>query len=211
MKKLNGILRVTVFWLLVLPCIAISAERADRTFLYGVRSFKKAVSEVDKGANPTTNIALKKAISFFQQFIVNSPEDGMTPIAMELLGSAYALQKQYQLSTQKFNEVIQKFPNHPAATQSRYKIAENLYQQKKYDKAIAQFETVIAVKSNPAKAPKSVLRAENYFRPFAQFMIGNCLIKKNKKAEAKAAFQILVAKYPNHNMAKVVAKMLGNM
>jgi outer membrane protein assembly factor BamD (BamD/ComL family) len=127
MKKLNSILRVTVFLLLILHCIATSAERADRTFLNGIRSFRQAVSEIDKGDNPTTNVALKTAISFFQQFIANSSEDGMTPIAMEILGSAYPLQQQYQLSTQTFNEVIQRYPNHPASSQSRYKIAENLY------------------------------------------------------------------------------------
>ena len=42
-------------------------------------------------------------------------------------------------------------------------------------------------------------------------MIGKCLMKQNKKAKAKAAFQILVAKYPEHNMAKVAAQMSGNM
>ena len=97
-----------------------------------------------------------KAEEDIKKFIADFPEDREVPEAVRLLGAVYARQGKHDKAITEFKKVMQEHPNHPASAYSRYAIGESLFEQKKYDKAIAQFLAIIVAKTGKSKVKDNV-------------------------------------------------------
>ena len=86
----------------------------------------------------------------------------------------------------------------PSAVEARYMMAESLYQQKEYDKAIMQYQKIISQHANDSKAPAAMLKQAMAFEKLSDKdtakVIYKKLIKKHGSTPEAAEAQEKLAK-----------------
>ncbi len=101
------------------------------------------------------------------------------------------LKGNYDLAVESFRLYRQQFPASPLADNALYWIGECRYSQKKYEEAIDNFNEVILTYPEGDKAAAAHLKK------------GLSYMELGKKDEARAAFKLLVAKYPLQEEARI--------
>lgn len=100
---------------------------------------------------------------------------------------------------QKFQEFLRRFPTSPLADDAQYGIGETYYQEKRYDKAILEFDKVVINYAKGDKVPSALLK-----QGFAFLALGD-------KESAKQLLTQLVTEFPNSEEAKTARSRLSNL
>ena len=105
----------------------------------------------------------------------------------------------YELSVAGFETYREQFPASPLADNALYMIGECYFSQKKFDKAIDQFDDLIVT------YPLSDKIAASYWKK------GLALIERKKKDEAIATLTLLVSKHPLEEEAKLAQQKIKDL
>lgn len=115
-------------------------------------------------------------------------------------GLAYAMQKQNQLDqAAALYEQVTKETETETAAKARFMAGEIDFAQKKYDDAIEDFLAVTVGYPYPE------------WQGLAQFETGRCLMELGDKPKAAAAFETLLAKYPQHERAADAKRLIQEL
>lgn len=101
----------------------------------------------------------------------------------------------YDMAIDGFQTFVEQFPTNPLADDALYMMGECYYSQKKFAKAIEQFDEVIVNYSDSGKLASNKLAA-SYLKK------GYCLAELKRKDEAIAVLRFLVNKFPLDEEAK---------
>ena len=115
--------------------------------------------------------------------------------------AALALLKGRKLkdARRKFQELIRRFPTSRLADDAQYLIGETYYREKRYDKAILEYDKVVINYAKGDKVPGALLK-----QGFAFLALGD-------KASAKQLLNQLVGEYPDSDEAKTARSRLLNL
>jgi len=126
-------------------------------------------------------------------------ETNLSP--QEVYNTAYTdYQKgSYELSIAGFETYREQFSTSPLADNALYMIGECYFSQKKYDKAVEQFDDLIVT------CPLSDKIAASYWKK------GLALIEQKKKDQAIATLTLLVSKHPLEEEAKLAQQKIKEL
>lgn len=135
-----------------------------------------------------------------------------------------------------FERFLALYPNSELATQTRYQMAEGLFELKRYDKAAQQYADVLKSDNAATLKPFALLGlglcageqgnwkeaaarfgelAELYATselcPQALFRQGQALVKDSRPEEAEAAFLALTTRYPKHELVRPAWTAVGTI
>ena len=99
----------------------------------------------------------------------------------------------------KFQELLRRFPTSRLADDAQYWIGETYYLEKRYDKAILEYDKVVINYAKGDKVPGALLK-----QGFAFLALGD-------KASAKQLLNQLVGEYPDSDEAKTARSRLLNL
>ena len=99
----------------------------------------------------------------------------------------------------KFQELLRRFPTSQLADDAQYWIGETYYLEKRYDKAILEYDKVVINYAKGDKVPGALLK-----QGFAFLALGD-------KASAKQLLNQLVGEYPDSDEAKTARSRLLNL
>lgn len=119
----------------------------------------------------------------------------------EIYKDAYETFKQGALedSRKKFENFIEKFPDHELSENAQYYIAETYYLRKDFERAILEYEKM------HLKYPKSDKIPTTIFKQAIAFLeIGD-------KANARSLFKRIIDRYPNSESAELAKKKLKEL
>ncbi|NTU45617.1 MAG: tol-pal system protein YbgF [Chlorobiaceae bacterium] len=120
-----------------------------------------------------------------------SPEKKLLDEGVVLLGK-----KSYTAARESFGKLIQGYPKSPLLSDAQFYLAESYFLEKWYEKAILEYQVVIAKYTKSSK------------RPAALFKQAICFEKIGDTASAKARYSSLVSVYPASPEAKLAKKKL---
>ena len=112
-----------------------------------------------------------------------------------LLATSYYRVGEYNDAEKSYLEVLQKFPDAKYARNSKYGLAWTYFQQKKYNQAFTEFDS-LSIESDSIGI-KSL------------FWKGECKRYLGKNNEASAIYKEFLEKYPNEPLAQEVQYQLG--
>ena len=99
----------------------------------------------------------------------------------------------------KFQELLRRFPTSQLADDAQYWIGETYYLEKRYDKAILEYDKVVINYAKGDKVPGALLK-----QGFAFLALGD-------KASAKQLLNQLVGEHPDSDEAKTARSRLLNL
>ena len=99
----------------------------------------------------------------------------------------------------KFQELLRRFPTSRLADDAQYWIGETYYLEKRYDKAILEYDKVVINYPKGVKVPGALLK-----QGFAFLALGD-------KISAKQLLNQLVGEYPDSDEAKTARSRLLNL
>jgi tol-pal system protein YbgF len=99
-------------------------------------------------------------------------------------------------SVEAFVKFTKDYPNHPLIPNAYYWIAEISYDHLNFGKASEQFEKVVTMFPTSKKAPEALVKE------------ALCLMKLNKKKEARTTLVRLINTYPSYVQNNLVTKLL---
>jgi tol-pal system protein YbgF len=115
------------------------------------------------------------------------------------LGAAYFDDGKFDAAQAQFEAFIKANPNSPLAEDAQFKIAECLYQQKDYKRAVIEYDKLQKAYPKSKKVPASLLK------------IGLCFEKLGKKDVAETTYKDLIATYPKSAEAAQAKALLNNL
>lgn len=121
--------------------------------------------------------------------------DDMYSESIYLLATSYYRVGEYNDAEKSYLEVLQKFPDAKYARDAKYGLAWTYFQQKKYDEAFAEFDT-LSIESDSLGIK-------------ALFWKGECKRYLGKNNEAKEIYKEFLQKYPNDPLVQEVQYQLG--
>ncbi|WP_076789970.1 tol-pal system protein YbgF [Chlorobium sp. KB01] len=120
-----------------------------------------------------------------------SPEKKLLDEGVVLFGK-----KSYSAARESFGKLIQGYPKSPLLSDAQFYLAESYFLEKWYEKAILEYQVVIAKYTKSSK------------RPAALFKQAICFEKIGDTASARARYSSLVSVYPASPEAKLAKKKL---
>lgn len=120
---------------------------------------------------------------------------------MELYQSAYRdfQRGNFDLAIQGFQDFLKQNPNSDLADNAIYWIGESLYSQKKYQEAIAQFDSVVTKYPQSEKVPGALLKK------------GYAYIALGEKAQGIVQLQYVVHEHPSSQEASLARQKLKQL
>lgn len=116
-----------------------------------------------------------------QTLLDADPESELRAPALYLMGWVDMRQERHALAAKRFGELVEKYPEHPQASDARFQKGEALHRNKSWDAAQDALEEYL--KKNP--------KGEHATR--ARYLVGVCLAERDKHAEAMKIFASLAA------------------
>jgi tol-pal system protein YbgF len=104
--------------------------------------------------------------------------------------------KSYASARESFSSLIQTYPKSELASEAQFHLADSYFNEKWYEKAILEYQVVIAKYTKSSK------------RPAALYKQALCFEKIGDTANAKARYSSLATLYPASNEAKLAKKKL---
>jgi len=132
---------------------------------------------------------------------VSKPSASEASMSENLLSEGLLLmeKKDYNSARERFKEFMSKNPNSPKVSDAQFYLAESYYEEQWYEKAILEYQVVIAKYTKSAKRPAAL-----YKQGLAFEQIGD-------KANAKARYRDVVNLYSKTPEARLAKKKLdGN-
>ena len=125
---------------------------------------------------------LKDAVVAYQQLVSKYKDSEVLPDAYYSLGITQQDLKNDIEAVKNFRELINRFPKSEFVNESRVRLAQSLFQQKKYSEAVNEFAKCVVIKDFP-------------YADFAMLQQGNCLYEMEKFADAARVFEQLPQKF----------------
>lgn len=104
--------------------------------------------------------------------------------------------RSYSAARENFTAIMQTYPKSPLVSDAQFYLAESYFDEKWYEKAILEYQVVIAKYTKSSK------------RPAALYKQALCFEKIGDPASAKARFSSLVSLYPAAPESKLAKKKL---
>jgi len=104
--------------------------------------------------------------------------------------------RKYPEAVIAFNEVMRRFPQGQYTDQARYWLAETYYVQRNYPAALAEFDRLVQLSPTSPRVPEAMLK------------IGNIQSEQDAREQARAAYRLLIAKYPGSTEARLAQSRL---
>ncbi len=95
-----------------------------------------------------------------------------------------------------FRALIEAHPGHALADNAQYWLGESMYDRKQYRAALVEFERVIAEHPRGNKVPDALLK------------VGFCHLALGQPAQAREAFERVLARFPNSRPATLAAERM---
>ena len=128
------------------------------------------------------------------QFSINESEPSFEFDAMYKSALALYFNSEYDDAIIAFDELGVLDDSNPLSDNAQYWKGESYYGLGEWSKALSAFETVLTY-------------PQSNKNDYAQFKIGLCLLKMDYKAQANAAFQILLESYPESDLISRVTEL----
>lgn len=116
-----------------------------------------------------------------------------------MVGVALLKSGEIQKARAKFKDVLRRFPTSRFSDDAQYWIGETYYREKRYDKAILEYDKVVINYSKGNKVPAALLK-----QGFAFLALGD-------KASAKQLMNQLIKEYPKSEEAKTARSRLSSL
>jgi tol-pal system protein YbgF len=129
-------------------------------------------------------------VSAAKQIVVPAENDLLND-GLEKLGK-----KNYGAARESFSSLIKSYPKSPLLADAQFGVAESYFYEKWYEKAILEYQVVIAKYTKSSKRPASLYKQAISFE------------KIGDTANAKARFSDLMSIYPTSPEAKLAKKKL---
>ena len=164
-----------------------------------------------KAASTEMAIAdLSTRLSRLERFL--EPEEEKAPALSPMSGAvpkssqdAYAAamnlfeKERYAAAQTAFENILSRYPDTDQAAPAQYWLAESLYFQGLYEKAVLEYDKVVKKYAEGNKTPYALLKQ------------GLCFIKLKDETTARAVFQQVIQKYPSSNAAEVAQAKMKEM
>jgi tol-pal system protein YbgF len=99
----------------------------------------------------------------------------------------------------EFTELVDRFPQHPLASNAQYWIGEAYYRQRDYRQALAEFQKVVDGYSQSAQAPEALVK------------IGLCHRALKDPARARESWEQVMKTYPGTSAAGQARSLLSHL
>lgn len=161
-----------------------------------LRELRATVEEIDRKASAPA--AVPSAVSPAR--VGSSGARDVAPEKLYATAMASFRGEEHGQAVLEFAEVVDRFPQHPLASNAQYWIGETYYRQRDFRQALLEFEKVVNGYPQSAQVPEALLK------------IGLCQRALKDTAAARESLERLVKSYPNTNaatQAKAVISQLG--
>jgi tol-pal system protein YbgF len=153
-----------------------------------LRELRTAVEDMERAAAAATAGATKPVATGARD---TSPEKlyavGMASFRSEELGQAVL----------EFGELVDRFPQHPLASNSQYWVGEAYYRQRDFRQALVEFQKLVDGYPQSAQVPEALLK------------LGLCQRALKDSAAARESFERVVKGYPGTNAASQARALLS--
>ena len=105
----------------------------------------------------------------------------------------------YGQAVAEFNELVDRFPQHPLASNSQYWIGEASYRQRDFRQALVEFQKLIDGYAQSAQVPEALLK------------LGLCHRALKDTVAARESFERVVKGYPGTNAASQARTLLSQL
>jgi tol-pal system protein YbgF len=105
----------------------------------------------------------------------------------------------YGQAVAEFNELVDRFPQHPLASNSQYWIGEASYRQRDFRQALVEFQKLIDGYPQSAQVPEALLK------------LGLCHRALKDTVAARESFERVVKGYPGTNAASQARTLLSQL
>lgn len=99
----------------------------------------------------------------------------------------------------EFNELVDRFPQHPLASNSQYWVGEVYYRQRDFGQALVEFQKLVDGYPQSAQVPEALLK------------LGLCHRALKDTAAARESFERVVKGYPGTNAASQARTLLSQL
>ena len=108
-------------------------------------------------------------------------------------------QRKYPDAAAAFTDLMRRFPQGQYTDQARYWLAETYYVQRNYPAALAEFDRLVQLNPTSARVPEAMLK------------IANIQSELDAREQARAAYRLLIAKYPGSTEARLAQTRLQKL
>lgn len=128
-------------------------------------------------------------------------EDALEASPEKLYASAMATfrSEAYGQAVLEFSELVNRFPQHPLASNSQYWIGEVYYRQRDFRQALVEFQKLVDGYPQSAQVPEALLK------------LGLCHRDLKDTAAARESFERVVKGYPGTNAASQARTLLSQL
>jgi tol-pal system protein YbgF len=99
----------------------------------------------------------------------------------------------------EFSELVDRFPQHPLASNSQYWVGEVYYRQRDFRQALVEFQKLVDGYPQGAQVPEALLK------------LGLCHRALKDAAAARESFERVVKGYPGTNAASQARSLLSQL
>ena len=107
--------------------------------------------------------------------------------------------EEHAQAVREFGELVDRFPQHPLASNSQYWIGEVSYRQRDFRQALVEFQKVVDGYPQSAQVPEALLK------------LGLCHRALKDTAAARESFERVVKAYPGTNAASQARTLLSQL
>ncbi len=108
-------------------------------------------------------------------------------------------QRKYPEAVAAFTDLMRRFPQGQYTDQARYWLADTYYVQRNYPAALTEFDRLVQLNSTSARIPEAMLK------------IANIQSELDAREQARAAYRLLIAKYPGSTEARLAQTRLQKL
>ena len=155
-----------------------------------LRELRLAVEDVERKAAAPPAVAPKPGSEGAREV---SPE--------KLYASAMASfrSEEHGQAVLEFRELVDRFPQHPLASNSQYWVGEVYYRQRDFRQALVEFQKVVDGYAQSAQVPEALLK------------LGLCYQALKDIPAARESFERVVKAYPGTNAASQARRLLSQL
>ena len=127
------------------------------------------------------------------------PGSSVEPLALFYQGRKLADEKKYKEAEEAFSTLARSYPGHYLATDARVFAGMVCAQQKNYEEAVKDYRAVVDDYPQSFAAPRALLG------------LGACYESMNRPADAKAAYEKIIASYGTSDLKKDARDMIAKL
>jgi len=158
----------------------------------GLRELRLAVEDIARAA------ATPSAVASGAKPTATGARDA-SPEKLYAAGMASFRSEEHGQAVLEFSELVDRFPQHPLASNSQYWIGEVYYRQRDFRQALAEFQKLVDGYPQSAQVPEAMLK------------LGLCQRALKDTTGARESFERVVKSYPGTNAASQARALLSQL